>query len=794
MRARRGQWLGICAGLCMTIWPADRAEAQPASHAPGPPSKPTPAGKQAPAEKPAPAGKQAAAGKQAPPATASAATHPESTAKTPAAAGPKKHTPARPKKETPRKTAVSKHVEPREKPAARVPGSAPGKADEAARQALTGRHQEQSSRAPAESLELKEMREVDAMLFPPKGTTPFALAIPPAASVPEVNASGLPPAAPGGPPPDAGESTAKAAAPDRAWLAKLELPEFPVRFDAGVVRYLEYYRDNPRGRRLVAAWIKKSGRYRQAIVKVLREHKLPEDLVWLALVESGFDPGIHSHAGAAGLWQFMPATGRVYGLTVQRRVDERLDPERSTHAAATHLKDLYTRFGTWELAFAAYNMGYGGLLASIRKYNTNDYWELRRLEAGLPYETALYVPKIVSMAIVARNCAVFGCDGVSLDSPEPFGETGADKVAVAPGVTLEDLATAVRAKPEQIASLNPHLIGSRLPPLEHSATPRTSWTAYVPEGKGTRAATLPAAAPPRQLRTHRVRWGESLAHIATRYRSTTSTLENLNDLHDDETPRPGTAVFVPNGPPPETDAVALAAQAQRTASDKQFVVVPDRALTVAERRRVFYQVVYGDTVEDVARVSGVSANELRRWNHLDSLAVLQAGMHLQLFIATDAAPADVLLLEDEQVVPLRVASDEFFSHFVGQSGRERIEVTAGPGETWKDLAKRHNVTLGSLERINHKSRSSKLNAGDRVVVYVKRRAESGTRAELAPARAVDAPPPPAPTTQLSRPDGATDAGSKIPSAVDPHEAGRVAPAAEPGTAKVTATSVAPGGG
>ncbi|MSP25948.1 MAG: LysM peptidoglycan-binding domain-containing protein [Myxococcales bacterium] len=682
-----------------------------------------------------------AAATAAKPAAATAAKPAAATAAKPATAGKKKPAAGAPAKQAARKLAPAKTPVPaREKPLARLAGSVPGKPDASARQALSGHAREHSSEAVAESPELTEMREVDAMLFPRAAAMPFALELPAPVAAPAVNASGLPSRpTPPAPTPGARAATEAVGTPDRAWLAKLEMPEIPVRFDAGVVRYLEYYRDNPRGRRLVAAWLKKSGRYRGAMVKVLREHKLPEDLVWLALIESGFDPTVHSHAGAAGLWQFMPATGRIYGLTVNQRVDERLDPERSTIAAVTHLKDLYARFGTWELAFAAYNMGYGGLLASIRKYNTNDYWELRRLEAGLPYETALYVPKIVSMAIVARNCAVFGCDGVALDRPEPFGEVAADKVALAPGVTLDELAAAVRVTPEEIAALNPHVIGTRLPPLEQSATARTSWTAFVPEGKGPRAASLPSSGTTQKLRTHRVRWGESIAHIAARYHTSASMLEQLNDLDDDEAPRPGTAVFVPKGAAPASDAAALLLRADRRATDKAIVVVPDRQLEFAGRRRVFYQVVYGDTVEDIARVTEVSASELRRWNHLDARATLQAGMHVQLFVANDAAPADVLWLEESQVVPLTVVSEAFFSHFVGQSGRERVQVLAREGDTWQALAKRHNVTLGSLERINHKSRRSKLAAGDRIIVYAKRPASVRSEPEEpAVVRGVDA--------------------------------------------------------
>jgi membrane-bound lytic murein transglycosylase D len=227
---------------------------------------------------------------------------------------------------------------------------------------------------------------------------------------------------------------------DLSWLRQLTMPDIPVRWDARVVRYLEYYKNNPRGRSMVQSWIKKSGRYGGAIRRILREQGLPEDILWLSLVESGFDPTIQSPAGAAGLWQFMPEGARIYGLTVDRWVDERLDPERSTVAAARYLADLRQRFGGWELGFAAYNMGYGGLLSSIRKYNTNDFWELSRLESGMPFETALYVPKIVAMAIVARNKKVFGCEDIELDPSINF-----DKVAIRSGVSLRSLAIAAAA-------------------------------------------------------------------------------------------------------------------------------------------------------------------------------------------------------------------------------------------------------------------------------------------------------------------------------------------------------------
>ena len=171
------------------------------------------------------------------------------------------------------------------------------------------------------------MRELDRQLFPPRPSpkaAPWAHSIQVPKAGPEVSTTGLPKSKASQP------MTDKDKKEDLSWLAGLKKPDFPVRFDESVVRYLRYYRDNARGQRLVKAWMKKSGRYRGAIVKLLRQYKMPEDLLWVALIESGFNAEIHSHAGAAGLWQFMPATGRIYGLTVNRRIDERLDPERST--------------------------------------------------------------------------------------------------------------------------------------------------------------------------------------------------------------------------------------------------------------------------------------------------------------------------------------------------------------------------------------------------------------------------------------------------------------------------------
>jgi membrane-bound lytic murein transglycosylase D len=626
----------------------------------------------------------------------------------PAAAKPKPAAKKAPAKPAPKPAAKKGDKGGAKKPpSTRKPGEA-GEPDENARRVIAGAAPT-PGRSVEESPELKAMRELDLALF---SAAPSSGPAWPSDDLPRLEgddpvlvASGMPPSAP------APAAHAPDAPQDLSWLRKLQMPDIPVRWDARVVRYLEFYKNTSRGRAMVATWIKKSGRYGASIRRVLREQGLPEDIVWLALVESGFDPTIHSPVGAAGLWQFMPEGARIYGLTVDRWIDERLDPERATLAAARYLSDLRRRFGSWELAFAAYNMGYGGLLASIRKYNTNDFWELSRLEAGMPLETALYVPKIVSLAIVARNCAVFGCDTIELDPAVTF-----DKVAVGAGVALRTVAAAAGSSEDAVLSLNPQLPAGRTPPLPPDAKDGASFTVRVPAGTGSRAAkgVAPLLEREEKLERYVVRWGESLEDIATSRRTTKSSLVALNGLRRDELVRPGAVLLVPSVP-----AAADATPAETGDKDKKPVlVVPAEAFSYPDRRRVFYRVAAGDTAREVAAALGVTAPEICRWNAIDPGAALHDGMTLQVFVPKERAMKNALVLEEADARVLPVGSPEFFTHFEALKGRKRMEIVAAEGDSWRGLSKRFGLSLGMLERINHRSRTSPLVTGDKVVVYV----------------------------------------------------------------------------
>jgi len=241
-------------------------------------------------------------------------------------------------------------------------------------------------------------------------------------------------------------------------LSRLQLPDLKVSITRRTLKYVRFFTRTDRGRGMFQTWLKRSGKYQDLIQHELREWRLPEDLIWVAMIESGFDPRAKSPAGAMGLWQFMPATGAVYGLDQNKHVDQRKNPKLASRAAAHHLRDLYMRFGDWNLALAAYNMGYEQLLDRIDRYGTADFNELARQEA-LPKETASYVPKIAAAALIANNLERFGFDQVELARP-----VDAAEIAVPPGMTLKTLAKAAGVPLKTVRNLNPDLLGDKLPP------------------------------------------------------------------------------------------------------------------------------------------------------------------------------------------------------------------------------------------------------------------------------------------------------------------------------------------
>ncbi|HYQ02971.1 MAG TPA: transglycosylase SLT domain-containing protein [Polyangiaceae bacterium] len=645
---------------------------------------------------------------------------------------------------------------PPHKPAASLPANAArAQPDRIARQKIAEGPTDEDLRAGKDDPELRSLKAAERVLFPRPltGVEPgWSWDLPEAVSKasPEVITQGAPSLRPSGVRREAVEG-----APDAAWLKSLAMPSLPIVLDEFVIKYLRFYRDSPSGKAIARVWTKKSGRYAAAMRSELARAGVPTELVWLSMIESGHNPTIVSPAGAAGLWQFMPDAGRTYGLTVDRWVDERLDPERSTQAASRYLSDLYRRFGSWELAIASYNMGYGGLARSIRKFNSNDFWELVRYEAGVPWETTLYVPKIFALSIVMNNKKAFGLDAVESDAPEAF-----DVVQVGPSVPLADVARSAGVSEAEISALNPAFLAGRTPPAAPGSS-KPSYRVHVPVGKGVlcTAALARIASDEEPLQTYVTKFGETVESIANSHGVSEARLRAINHVEPKEQLAAGTVLLVPRTP-----------RAASTPPNDEVVVVPPRQFAYAERSRIFYRVLSGDTLSRVANVFGVSVADIGLWNALDENARLQSGMALQLFVDKRKSFSARTINPSETQV-LVAGSPEFYDYFEGQNGRKRVVVSARENDTLATLGKRYGMTVGSMERVNRRSRTDKLHAGESIVVYVDRgRAvtprkpsadddvASGTLLPLEPA--LDAPSP-----DVSESAGATSASAIAPAEV-----------------------------
>jgi membrane-bound lytic murein transglycosylase D len=297
----------------------------------------------------------------------------------------------------------------------------------------------------------------------------------------------------------------------------LTVPTYPVVINAPVEALIDHF--VARDRERFGMWISRSGRYLPMIQRIFREKGLPEELAYTAMIESGFSPRAVSRVGAKGMWQFMEATGRRYGLVINRWVDERLDPVKSTIAAAEYLGDLYGMFGHWFLAQAGYNAGEARVGRAIQRARTSDFWALTQTK-HLPNETKMFVPQILAAAVITRAPSRYGFD-VALEAPLSY-----DEVMLRRALDLDTIARLADVPVEQVRDLNPALLARITPPFG-------SYVLRLPPGVGARFETALQAAAPASLPTwtvHRVGRNQSLADIARLYRVTVQRLTELNHL------------------------------------------------------------------------------------------------------------------------------------------------------------------------------------------------------------------------------------------------------------------------
>jgi membrane-bound lytic murein transglycosylase D len=431
--------------------------------------------------------------------------------------------------------------------------------------------------------------------------------------------------------------------------------DLPLMMTDQVAGYINYF--STRGRGTLEHGLERSGRYREMIERILKEEGVPQDLIYLAQAESGFHPYAVSRAGARGIWQFMGSRARGYGLHRDFFMDERQDPERSTRAAARHLKDLYNQFGDWYLAMAAYNSGPGTVQSAVKRTGFADFWELYRRNV-LPKETRNYVPIIIAETIMAKNPAQYGLDSIAPDQAMTY-----DTVKITYQVDLRLIAECVDATLEELEDLNPSLL--------RRVTPKGRFDLHLPVGTADKYQSAIASIPPDMRvwwRYHQVTQGETLMSLGRAYHTTAHAIAEANSLQLNDTLEAGAKLVIPIAP------------GKHSSADVQ---------TYAKRLTV-YHVRKSDTVETVADNLGISPATIRRWNRLrgDSLSGRRV-LYIHLPVSPASAPEP------------RVASNsKNTSHLQSVKSGTPVRHTVRRGETLYSIATNYNTSVEAIRQTN----------------------------------------------------------------------------------------------
>jgi membrane-bound lytic murein transglycosylase D len=378
--------------------------------------------------------------------------------------------------------------------------------------------------------------------------------------------------------------------------------DLPLVVNNYVATFINFFAYTQKGHNTLQHSFERSGRYKAMIQRVLAEEGVPQDLIYLAVAESGFQPkAIDRRSRAGGMWQFMP--GPYYGLTRNAYVDERFDPEKSTRAYARYMKFLHDELGDWYLAMAAYDHGAGNMQHAVQRTGYADFWELYKRNE-LPRETENYVPEILAAIIIANHPHQYGFDDLTLDPP-----VLTDTATIDYSIDLRLVSDLVGAPVDEIEALNPSLLRMVTPP-------EASFDLHLPAGTATlfgqRVALVPEARR-NSWRFHAVVAGDTLASVAQEYRVPLAELAAANQL---------TTRDSLTGPTSPTNIEALV------------VPVPLSAQALARTR--LYTVRRGDTLVTIADRCGVSLSQLRRWNSIPSGIRVEPGRRLRV---AEPAPA-----------------------------------------------------------------------------------------------------------------------------------------------------------
>lgn len=509
-----------------------------------------------------------------------------------------------------------------------------------------------------------------------------------------------------------------------------ELEQIPTEINPLVEKWIAYFQG--RGRPHMERYLSRSTRYSKLMKKILRQNGLPEDLIYIALIESGFSSKATSRAAAVGYWQFIRGTGKRYGLEISSLVDERRDPVAATQAAAEYFKGLYSVFGSWYLAMASYNVGENRVKREVMNHMTRDFWELAH-KRRFPKETINYIPKFIAAKLIGNNPEKYGFTEIDYMTPIEF-----EHITVNRPVNLKQMADKMAMDYDDLKQLNPKFKGE-IAPLDKNTlelrVPVGQIQTALAAAQSSFVDRVEYVADAGETDFYKVRSGDSLYTIARKYKTTVSWLKDTNDLKAGRKLRIGQRLMVPDMGGRKSVVAAKKVAPAKVVAQKEDSEKAATNPEIVTSNGVFYMVQPGDTLSAIADDYSSSIEELRRMNKLSRGSVLRAGMKLRVpkddglpQVAPESANRAA---GSGAVVNDRVADREPQS-INGAAGlgagvndrvadREPQSINAAghvvrPGENLTTIAKKYGVSVVDLRKANNMGKRAVLKVGSRLTI------------------------------------------------------------------------------